>query len=96
MGIPQPAPAIRRHPGGFPARYVPPAMPVMAAWVIALLLARERETGPPWWLLAVMVVWANLHGAFVVGQLAAAAAEKRRMRAAKQRRELRTQRPHRP
>ncbi len=43
------------------------AMPVMALWVIALLKAREQDKGPPWWLLAVMVFWANLHGSYVFG-----------------------------
>lgn len=43
------------------------AMPIMALWVIAILLAREKDRGPPWWLLAVMIVWANLHGSYVFG-----------------------------
>jgi hypothetical protein len=41
----------------------------------ALLLLLDRRPAPPWLPLAVaalMVAWANLHGAFVIGQLAVA------------------------
>jgi hypothetical protein len=43
------------------------AMPLMALWVIALMLAREKDRSPPLWLAAVMVLWANLHGSYVFG-----------------------------
>lgn len=43
------------------------ALPLMALWVIALMLAREKDRSPPLWLAAVMVVWANLHGSYVFG-----------------------------
>ena len=43
------------------------AMPLMALWVIALLLAREKDRAPPLWLAAVMVLWANMHGSYVFG-----------------------------
>ena len=36
-------------------------------WVGTLLDASEARQRPPWWLLAVMVLWANLHGSFVIG-----------------------------
>ncbi|HEX5776740.1 MAG TPA: hypothetical protein VFX95_08690, partial [Caulobacteraceae bacterium] len=36
-------------------------------WVIALLMAREKDRAPPLWLAAVMVLWANLHGSYVFG-----------------------------
>lgn len=43
------------------------AFPFLVAWVGTLLAAAETERSPPWWLLAVMVVWANLHGSFTFG-----------------------------
>ncbi|HEX6858755.1 MAG TPA: hypothetical protein VF138_00945 [Caulobacteraceae bacterium] len=43
------------------------ALPIMAGWVIALMLARERGKAPPLWLALVMIVWANLHGSYVFG-----------------------------
>lgn len=36
-------------------------------WTIALTTAAERRTSPPWWALAVMVLWVNLHGSFTIG-----------------------------
>lgn len=43
------------------------AMPLMVAWVIAILLARERDRTPPLWLIPLMTLWANLHGSYVFG-----------------------------
>ena len=43
------------------------ALPVMVAWVAALLSASERREAPSLWLIALMVLWANLHGSFVFG-----------------------------
>jgi hypothetical protein len=43
------------------------AWPVMAAWVAALLDARDRGAAPRPMLLLLMVLWANLHGSFVLG-----------------------------
>lgn len=42
-------------------------LPVMALWFGALVEARERDDTPPLWVLALMVLWANLHGGFIVG-----------------------------
>jgi len=42
-------------------------LPVMVAWFIGLIDAADRKAAPPWALLLVMVLWANLHGGFVFG-----------------------------
>jgi len=49
------------------------AMPFFVAWVSALVTARARGRAPSFWLLPIMVVWANMHGAFVIGLALAAA-----------------------
>ncbi|MDE1948828.1 MAG: hypothetical protein KGI35_09455, partial [Burkholderiales bacterium] len=41
--------------------------PLLALWVGTLIDACEAERDPPWWLLIVMVLWANLHGGFTLG-----------------------------
>ena len=43
--------------------------PFLVAWVGMLLRAAETERPPPWWLLGLMLVWANLHGSFTFGLL---------------------------
>jgi hypothetical protein len=43
------------------------ALPMLAAWLIALVRARERERAPPLALAILMFVWANAHGSFVFG-----------------------------
>ena len=43
------------------------ALPVMVAWVGGLIAAADRRRAPPPWLLALMALWANLHGGFVFG-----------------------------
>jgi hypothetical protein len=43
------------------------ALPVTLAWVNGLLGASERREPPSFWLLPLMVLWANLHGGFVLG-----------------------------
>lgn len=43
------------------------ALPLLEVWVAGLLIARQEGRSPPWWLLAAMVVWANLHGGFAFG-----------------------------
>lgn len=42
-------------------------MPLLVAWVAALERARAGATTPSLLVLPVMVLWANLHGGFVVG-----------------------------
>lgn len=43
------------------------ALPLLAVWVAGLANAREKDRAPSWWLVAVMPLWANLHGSFVFG-----------------------------
>ncbi|MGH6678611.1 MAG: hypothetical protein ACREDL_06680 [Bradyrhizobium sp.] len=43
------------------------ALPVMVAWVGALMTAADRHACPSFLLLPLMALWANLHGSFVFG-----------------------------
>ncbi len=43
------------------------ALPLLAAWVVGLIVARDQDRAPSWRLLPLMLVWANLHGSFVLG-----------------------------
>jgi len=43
------------------------AMPLMITFVGGLVIARERKDRPSFWLLPVICIWANLHGAFSLG-----------------------------
>lgn len=43
------------------------ALPLLVAWCGALLSARDENRAPPWAVLPVMVLWANLHGSFMFG-----------------------------
>jgi hypothetical protein len=43
------------------------ALPLLALWTLELLRAREQGRAPGWWLLGVMLLWANLHGSFAFG-----------------------------
>lgn len=43
------------------------AWPILAVWVGSLINASEKNQSPPWWLLGLMVLWANLHGSFTLG-----------------------------
>ena len=43
------------------------AFPVMVAWVAGLVRAVDRGHAPSFWLLPLMVLWANLHGGFTFG-----------------------------
>ena len=40
---------------------------MLAFWVGTLVDASEHRRGPPWRLLLLMVLWANLHGSFTLG-----------------------------
>lgn len=41
--------------------------PLLAVWVGTLVNAGEHGRNPPWWLLSLMMLWANLHGSFTLG-----------------------------
>jgi hypothetical protein len=43
------------------------ALPVLVAWVGGLIAAADRGEAPPFRLLPLMMLWANLHGGFVFG-----------------------------
>lgn len=50
------------------------ALPVMVAWVGGLVRAADEGKDPPYPLLLLMVLWANLHGGFTLGILLVGAA----------------------
>ena len=43
------------------------ALPLLAIWTVQLLRAREEGRTPALWLLPLMILWANLHGSFLIG-----------------------------
>lgn len=47
-------------------------LPIMVAWVATLLRAVDERRAPPWQLLPLMTLWANLHGSFTFGLAIAA------------------------
>ncbi|MGA0605896.1 hypothetical protein ACO2Q0_07825 [Phenylobacterium sp. VNQ135] len=42
-------------------------LPVLTGWVVLLLAARDADRAPPPWAALLMVLWANLHGSYVLG-----------------------------
>jgi hypothetical protein len=48
-------------------------LPILVLWVSTLVTASERRASPPWWLVPVMVLWANLHGSYTLGLALSAA-----------------------
>ena len=48
-------------------------LPIMLAWANGLLSASERGEAPSFWLVALIALWANLHGGFVFGLVLAGA-----------------------
>jgi hypothetical protein len=49
------------------------AFPLVLLWVAGLVRAVEERRAPDWGLLAVMVLWANMHGGFTLGLMLAGA-----------------------
>ena len=45
------------------------ALPVMVAWIAGLMHALDDRRAPPFVLLPLMTLWANLHGGFTLGIL---------------------------
>src|SRR5215470_1748320 len=43
------------------------ALPVLVAWISTLIRAVDTRSPPPWLLLPLMTLWANLHGSFTFG-----------------------------
>ena len=41
--------------------------PLLAVWVGTLIDGAERNRPPPWWLVGIMVLWANLHLSHILG-----------------------------
>lgn len=41
--------------------------PLTALWTGVLVSASEARRAPPWWLVGVMLLWANLHASFILG-----------------------------
>ena len=50
------------------------ALPLLVIWSAALVDARDRAQAPPFFLLPVMTLWANLHASFMFGVALAALA----------------------
>lgn len=49
------------------------AWPLLGGWVLLLMRAREAGSAPSHWAASPMLIWANLHGSFVLGLLIAGA-----------------------
>lgn len=47
-------------------------LPVIVAWTVEFLAARDERRAPRWWFAGLMVLWANLHGSYVFGLALAA------------------------
>ncbi|KAB1074078.1 hypothetical protein [Methylobacterium planeticum] len=43
------------------------SFPVILLTTCALVGAAERRAGPPWWVLGLFALWANLHAGFTIG-----------------------------
>lgn len=43
------------------------ALPLLEIWTAGLIFAREENRAPSWGLIAVMLLWANLHSSFLFG-----------------------------
>jgi hypothetical protein len=68
------APALVLSAGGFVlasphllARAHALALPVMVAWIGGLIRSLDERRAPPFMLLPLMTLWANLHGGFTFG-----------------------------
>ncbi len=41
--------------------------PLLMVWIGGIIVARERNTLPSWWLIPLIALWANLHASFTIG-----------------------------
>ena len=46
--------------------------PIIVVWTAMLFRAAREERAPPWWLLVLVVLWANLHATFTLSFIIAA------------------------
>ncbi|UVK43661.1 hypothetical protein BPNPMPFG_005479 [Mesorhizobium sp. AR07] len=46
--------------------------PIIVIWTAMLFRAAREERAPPWWLLVLVVLWANLHATFTLSFIIAA------------------------
>lgn len=42
-------------------------LPIMTLWFVAMLKASEQHQAPTWRILPLLVLWANIHGSFLIG-----------------------------
>lgn len=47
-------------------------LPIIVIWTAMLFRAASDERAPPWWLLVLVVLWANLHATFTLSFIIAA------------------------
>lgn len=47
-------------------------LPIIVTWTAMLFRAAQGERSPQWWLLVLIVLWANLHATFTLGFVIAA------------------------
>lgn len=43
------------------------ALPLMLTWVLGVVRAADQNRAPPWWLVGVMLLWANAHAGYTIG-----------------------------
>lgn len=65
LAVPMAVPHVLARPHSF-------ALPLMVLWVAELAQARDEERPPSYWLLPIMLLWANCHGGYTIGLLIAA------------------------
>lgn len=64
--------AVASSMGGMLMRPLVLALPVMVVWTLGLMRACDEGRAPGLWLALLMMLWANLHGSFVLGFVLAA------------------------
>jgi hypothetical protein len=58
--------------GQFIARPLIFFFPLLMLWMGGLISARERNAPPPWWLIPILTLWANVHASFTIAFVLAA------------------------